>query len=197
MGPHRVIKAILPYMRAQNSGTVVFHSSIFALRPVAAQFGYSSVKAAVDMMTETLRLELKHLNIRTLNINSGFFYSNILVNSTYAKGGFAEHYTSEGSVLAACMPYIMKMQTDPLSMMRGDPTKWGERVVDVVDGSGKFGTGLSDATRLFLGQDSIELADQHVEKLKKQVDQCREIAASTDFDGTKAEGMIYLIENAP
>lgn len=197
MGPHRVIKAVLPYMRAQKSGTVALHSSIFAMRPVPAQFGYNMVKAAGDMMMETLRLELKTFNIRTLNINSGLFYSNILANATWAKGGFPEHYSSEGTALAACFPAFMQAQADPLSVMRGDPDKWGERIVDVVDKSGEFGGSLSNATRVFLGPDAIALADQQMERYRKEIDQSRGIAATTDFDGTKATGLMYLLEAAP
>lgn len=154
-------------------------------------------KAAVDMMMETLRLELKTFNVRTLIINSGLFHTNIVTNAIWGKGGFPEHYSGEGTVMGACMPYIMQAQADPRSIMRGDPDKWGERVVDVVDKTGEFGGAMSDATRVFFGPDAIALADQQIGRLKREVDQSRDIAASTDFDGTKATGLMYLLEKAP
>lgn len=197
MGPFRVIKAALPYMRAQNSGTLAFHGSCLGMRPYPAQFGYSSMKAAGDMLHEILRLELKTFNIRTLIINSGLFHSNILTNAPKISNGMSEHYVGEGTVLGACLPYFMQAHADPLSMMPGDPEKWGERVLEVIDKSGKYGGALSDATRLLLGQDSILLADSQVERIRREIDRSREIAASTDFEGTKAIGMAHIIEIAP
>lgn len=197
MGPFRVIKAVLPYMRAQNSGTIVFHGSCLGMRPFPAGVGYCSVRAASDMMQQVLRLETTTFNIRCLNINSGLFISGILANGKMANDSIDPTYLTEGSLLTACMPYVMKAQTEPLSMMRGDPEKWSERVLDVVDKSGEYGVALADSNRLLLGEDAVILADQHIARYQKEVDLCREIAATTDLEGTKASGMAYLVDVAP
>ena len=197
MGPFRVLKAVLPYMRAQKSGTIVFHGSCLGMRPCPGNAAYSAPKAAGDMLHEVLRLELRTFGIRTLIINSGLFYTGILSNAPAPKGNMGAHYFGEGTALGACMPHLMKAQSDPAALMRGDPVKWGERVVELVDKSGVYGGALSDATRVLLGPDSVVLADQQVERLRREVDGSREVAGSTDFEGTTALGMAYLAEVAP
>lgn len=197
MGPFRIVKAVLPYMRAQKSGTLAFHSSCLAMRAYPSQFGYAAPKAASEYMHEVLRMELRTFNIRTLIINSGLFHSNIITNGPQAAKPMPEHYTGEGTIMSELLPYLFQAIKEPLSMMRGDPEKWGERVADVIDGTGEHGGPLANATRLLLGPDSIMLADNQVERLQKEIDQCRAIAASTDFDGTKAVGMAHILEVAP
>lgn len=197
MGPFRVVKAALPYMRSQKSGTLVFHGSCLGMRPCPANGAYSAPKAAGDMLHEVLRLELRTFNIRTLIVNSGLFYTNILANAPPPKASIGEHYFGEGTALSEAMPYLIKAQTDPASLMRGDPAKWGERVLELIDRSGTYGSKLSNATRVLLGPDSVVLADQQVERLRRETHDSREIAASTDIDRTSGEGMAYLATTAP
>lgn len=47
-GPIRIIKAVLPKMRAQKSGTIVNISSIAALDPLPSCALYSASKAAFE-----------------------------------------------------------------------------------------------------------------------------------------------------
>lgn len=197
MGPFRVIKAVLPYMRAQQSGTIVLNGSCLGLRPFPGAGAYSAPKAAADMLHEVLRLELRTFNIRTLILNSGLFYTGILANAPTTKGNMGQHYFGEGTALAASMPYLMQAQNDPASVMRGDPVKWGERVLELVDKSGTYGSALGHATRVLLGPDSVILADQQVERLRRETDESRGVAASTDFEGTTAVGTAYIAEVAP
>lgn len=56
------IKAALPVMRAQNSGTIINIASVLAERAIPLQGIYCATKHAVKGFTEALRLELKHEN---------------------------------------------------------------------------------------------------------------------------------------
>ncbi len=60
-GAFRVIKAILPHMRAQNSGLIINMSSLASIFTLPYQVFYSASKAALDVLTEGLLMELKSI----------------------------------------------------------------------------------------------------------------------------------------
>ena len=77
-GPLRVIRAVVPGMRARQSGAIVNVSSA-AGRLVAPVYGqYHSSKWALECATETLAVELKQFGIRVSAVEPGFFVTPIL-----------------------------------------------------------------------------------------------------------------------
>lgn len=130
-------------------------------------------------------------------MNSGLTYSGIIANSRTPNGETSEYYISEGTVLGEMLPILAEAQKDPFLVMRGDPVKWSDRFLELIDKSGRYGSALSDATRVLLGPDSIVLADQQLERLRREVDDSHEIAASTGFEGISAPGMAFLADIAP
>ena len=77
-GPLRVIRAVVPGMRARRSGAIVNVSSA-AGRLVAPVYGqYHSSKWALECATETLAVELKQFGIRVAAVEPGFFVTPIL-----------------------------------------------------------------------------------------------------------------------
>lgn len=77
-GPLRVIRAVVPGMRARQSGAIVNVSSA-AGRLVAPVYGqYHASKWALECATETLAVELKQFGIRVAAVEPGFFVTPIL-----------------------------------------------------------------------------------------------------------------------
>ena len=70
-GAHRVIKEVLPHMRAQKAGRIVTISSVAANVPIPYQTFYSSAKAAVLIYTKALSLEVKPFGIQCCSILPG------------------------------------------------------------------------------------------------------------------------------
>ena len=85
-GPLRVIRAVLPGMRARGSGVIVNVSSIAGL--VARPFGgiYSASKHALEAASETLHHELRGDGIRIAVIEPGQFETPLLSNAVTAAG---------------------------------------------------------------------------------------------------------------
>lgn len=70
-GPVRVMKAAVPVMRANGGGVILNVSSGTARNVIPNLGGYASLKAALDLLTRTARLELAADNIRVLLIWPG------------------------------------------------------------------------------------------------------------------------------
>lgn len=58
-GPMLLAQAVLPEMRARRRGQLIFVSSVVGLRALPYLGGYAAAKAALDRLTESLRVELR------------------------------------------------------------------------------------------------------------------------------------------
>jgi len=76
----RVCQAVLPYMRKRKSGQIINISSIASEMGLPFRAYYSASKAAVDVFTEALRMELKPFNIKAYIVQPGDFNTNISAN---------------------------------------------------------------------------------------------------------------------
>ena len=66
-----VLNHVLPHMRAAGGGTVINVGSMASCFPVPYQGMYSAVKAALLMLTATLRMELRPFGIRACVVEPG------------------------------------------------------------------------------------------------------------------------------
>jgi NAD(P)-dependent dehydrogenase (short-subunit alcohol dehydrogenase family) len=71
VGVIRTIQAVLPSMRQQKDGLIINISSIAAEAGLPYRGAYSASKAAVERLTEALRLELVSFGIRACSIQPG------------------------------------------------------------------------------------------------------------------------------
>ena len=83
-GPINVIKAVLPVMRAQNSGLIINVTSIAGYMGLPFRGVYSASKGALELITESFRMELKDFNIEMTNIAPGDFATNIAAGRYHA-----------------------------------------------------------------------------------------------------------------
>lgn len=79
-GTVRTIKAVLPYMRQQQSGTIINISSIGGIMGLPFQGFYSASKFAVEGYSQALRMELKPFNINVVVVNPGDFSTKFTTN---------------------------------------------------------------------------------------------------------------------
>ena len=83
------IAAVLPYMTAQKSGHIINVSSVAGHKVRAGSAVYAATKAAVRMLSEGLRQEVKPYNIRTTIISPGAVESELpqsITEADVAKG---------------------------------------------------------------------------------------------------------------
>src|SRR5690606_12293033 len=75
--PIQVIKAVLPQMRRQKNGLIINVSSIAGYMGLPFRSAYSSSKGALELITESLRMEVKPFGIQVTNVAPGDFSTNI------------------------------------------------------------------------------------------------------------------------
>lgn len=93
-GPIEVMKAVLPQMRSQQNGLIINVTSIAGYMGLPFRSVYSSSKAALEILTEAIRMEVKSFGIQITNVAPGDFatdiasrrfHAPIIKNSPYQK----------------------------------------------------------------------------------------------------------------
>ena len=72
-----VMKAVLPQMRKQKSGTIINVTSIAGYMGLPYRGLYSATKGALELVTESVRMEVKNFGIDVVNVAPGDFATNI------------------------------------------------------------------------------------------------------------------------
>lgn len=76
-GVVRMCQAVLPYMREQGYGRIINVSTLGSAIGLPFRAFYSSSKGAMDLITETLRIEVDHFGIQACTIHPGEVNTNI------------------------------------------------------------------------------------------------------------------------
>jgi NAD(P)-dependent dehydrogenase (short-subunit alcohol dehydrogenase family) len=76
-GPIEVMKAALPQMRSQKSGLIINITSIAGYMGLPYRGIYSASKGALELITESLSMEVKPFGINITNVAPGDFATNI------------------------------------------------------------------------------------------------------------------------
>ena len=91
-GPINIMKKVLPHMRKNNSGLIINITSIAGHIGTPFRSIYSAGKSSLDIISETLNMEVKDFNINIVcvapgdyltNISKGRFHSPIIKDSSY------------------------------------------------------------------------------------------------------------------
>jgi NAD(P)-dependent dehydrogenase (short-subunit alcohol dehydrogenase family) len=168
-GTVRMIKAVLPGMRARRSGTIVNLSSIGARISPEGSGYYAAVKAAVEALTLSLRKEVAPLGITAMVVEPGGFRTDFAGRSLQqAATPIADYADTAGR---------RRKEHDTVhGTQPGDPGKAARALVDVVESG--------DAPyMLLLGNDASDAFRAALDALRDDVDAWDRVSRSTDFDG--------------
>jgi NAD(P)-dependent dehydrogenase (short-subunit alcohol dehydrogenase family) len=87
-GAVRMIRAVLPGMRACNRGVIVNVSSVAGRTPgMPTNWAYSASKHALGALSDSLAFEVEPFGVRVVCIEPGFFSTRIQANATPAAPG--------------------------------------------------------------------------------------------------------------
>ncbi len=80
-GTQELTNLVLPYMRKQKSGRIIYNSSILGLVAMSYRGAYNASKFAIEGLADTLRLELLNSGIDVVLIEPGPIRSNFRKNA--------------------------------------------------------------------------------------------------------------------
>src|SRR5690606_13314046 len=75
--PITMMKVVLPFMRKQKSGMIINVTSIAGYMGLPYRGIYSASKGALELITESIRMEVKPFNIKVTNVAPGDFATDI------------------------------------------------------------------------------------------------------------------------
>ncbi|KAJ7742683.1 hypothetical protein DFH07DRAFT_836082 [Mycena maculata] len=171
-----VTSACLPYLRAQNGGTIVVVGSRSAWTAETIGLGpYGSSKAAVHALAETLSVEVAQFNIRVLLVEPSAFRTRMVRT--------ADNYNTQNPIAAYDDTRRENLSSysarDGAQM--GDPAKAMEAVVDVVRGEGAA-KGKPWPRYLLLGKDADRDVRAKCKIMTEHLDEWREVVTGVDFE---------------
>lgn len=115
-GPINVAKAVIPQMRQQNSGLIINVTSIAGYMGLPYRGVYSASKAALEVLTEAFRMELKPFNIKMTNIAPGDFSTNIASRRYHSPVLDHSPYKKSYGLTLQLMDNHVNSGQDPLKM---------------------------------------------------------------------------------
>ncbi len=160
-------KAVLPAMRAQQSGLVVNITSIGGLVASAGSGYYAASKHAVEAISESLAAEVRPLGIDVLIVEPGPF-------RTLWAGPSIQQSPKHIDAYAATAGERRKLVTGRSGNQPGDPVRAAQAIVDAA-------LSESPPLRLLLGQAALGLARKKLDALRRDFDAWEATTVGADF----------------
>ncbi|KAK3192324.1 hypothetical protein K4F52_001537 [Lecanicillium sp. MT-2017a] len=176
-GPLYTMQAVLPGMRAQQSGTIVNVSSVAAKDPQPACSLYCASKAALEAASESLAKEVAPHKIRVLIVEPGAFrtnFVNALADVSPDPDSVPSHYQDPVGMVISKFLGVHGKQV-------GDPEKAADRIYEAVTGEGMAGHLSGKVLRLVLGQDSLDRIRRNNDVFVNELQLQEETAPTTAF----------------
>ncbi|MGY0408232.1 MAG: SDR family oxidoreductase [Polaribacter sp.] len=113
-----VMKAVLPQMRKQKSGTIINVTSIAGYMGLPFRGLYSATKGALELTTEAIRMEVKNFGITIVNVAPGDFSTNIAAGRYYTPVFENSVYKENYKVNLNLMDRHINLGTKPIEMAK-------------------------------------------------------------------------------
>lgn len=166
-GPLRVVRAVLPHLRAQKSGHILNVTSVGGLIGMAHAGIYNGSKFALEGLGESLAAQLKPLGIHVTNVEPGPFRTKWAGDSaTYTETKIADYQPTVGEGLKASLGRD--------GNQKGDPAKAAEAMYQLVRLP-------KPPTHLLLGGFAYQLVREKLQAMLKEIDDFAYLGEPTDF----------------
>ncbi|GIJ86503.1 hypothetical protein Asppvi_005392 [Aspergillus pseudoviridinutans] len=179
-GQLRLLRAVLPTMRAQRSGTIANMGSIGGWRGTPGAGLYCATKAAIAIYTEALRAELAPFGIETTCIEPGYFRTNFLESDGSHKVT-AKNHISELDVVTQPTKSRLAAYSHH---QPGDPVKGARLIVEALTRTGRC-QGRTLPPRLALGRDAVQVIGAALDQSCEALDAWKELVSTTDCDDVR------------
>jgi NADP-dependent 3-hydroxy acid dehydrogenase YdfG len=166
-GAVRMIKAVLPGMRARRRGTIVNLSSIAARNPGPGSAYYAATKCAVEGLSGGLRKEVEPLGVKVIVVEPGEFRTDFSGRSLHqSRTAIADYADTAGR---------RRIENDKThGHQRGDPARGAQVIIKAVE--------AADPPRLLLlGSDAIQVVGAALDADRATLEAWRATSLTTDF----------------
>lgn len=166
-GPLRVVREFLPTLRAQGSGHLVNLSAAAAIANYAGFGAYGGAKAALELLSESLRAELAPFGIRVSLVQPGPFRTDFIARSLEKAAESIPGYERSSGKFARFLESMSGRQP-------GDPAKAAQAILTLVRAE-------APPFRLVLGKYAHDKVRRRVAELERERSAWEPVGLPTDF----------------
>jgi short-subunit dehydrogenase involved in D-alanine esterification of teichoic acids len=119
LGPVRLIGAFIEHLRSRPDATIVTVSSGLAFTPLRATPSYNAAKAAIHMLSESLRLQLADTSVKVLELVPPAVRTALLPGQETSDFAMPlDDFVSEVMALIASQPEAREIQVERVKFLR-------------------------------------------------------------------------------
>jgi short-subunit dehydrogenase involved in D-alanine esterification of teichoic acids len=119
LGPIRLIAAFIEHLRAQPDATIVTVSSGLAFTPLSVTPSYNASKAAIHMLSESIRLQLADTSVKIVELEPPAVRTSLLPGQE--DSGMAmplDEFIAEATALLEAQPDAKEIQVERVKFLR-------------------------------------------------------------------------------
>jgi uncharacterized oxidoreductase len=141
LGPIRLIAAFIEHVRAQPDATIITVSSGLAFAPLKATPSYNASKAAIHMLSESLRLQLADTAVKIVELVPPSVRTSLLPGQEDSELAMPlEEFVTEAVALLQAQPGAKEIQVERVKFLRyGEARGDYDQVVDTLNASDPHG----------------------------------------------------------
>ncbi|KAI9368528.1 hypothetical protein BJX61DRAFT_537191 [Aspergillus egyptiacus] len=172
----RLIRATLPSLRSQGTGTIINFSSIGGLHSYPSNGIYCATKFAVEGITQALAAEIAPFGLKAVIVEPGYFRTAFLTSVASGANIAPPLAAYEGTPAHEARAAFSVFN----GSQRGNPKEGAARIWEYVADEGLL-KGKEKLLRLPLGTDTGSVMREFAGELEKTARVYEDVWASTDF----------------
>jgi short-subunit dehydrogenase involved in D-alanine esterification of teichoic acids len=141
LGPIRLIAAFIEHLRAQPDATIVTVSSGLAFAPLKVTPSYNASKAAIHMLSESVRLQLAGTTVKVVELVPPAVRTSLLPGQEASQFAMPlDEFVTEVLALLQARPEASEIQVERVKFLRyGEARGDYDRVVETLNASDPHG----------------------------------------------------------
>jgi short-subunit dehydrogenase involved in D-alanine esterification of teichoic acids len=141
LGPVRLIAAFIGHLQSQPAATIITVSSGLAFAPLAVTPSYNASKAAIHMLSESVRLQLADTSVKVVELVPPAVRTSLLPGQENSEWAMPlEEFTAEVMTLLQAQPDAKEIQVERVKFLRyGEARGDYDRVVETLNASDPHG----------------------------------------------------------
>lgn len=167
LAPFRIVRAALPFLRAQRSGHIINVTSIAGRAPMAGSGLYAAAKGAVETLSQSLAQEIAPFGLKVTAVAPGAFRTDFLSEHSVRRSQQADVYAESVGAVLTHMDAAAGRQA-------GDPARAAQAILTLVDAP-------EPPLHLLLGSDALRRARVKLDAVIDEIDRWEDVTRSTDF----------------